>query len=83
MTEEIGYPKFLKYTAVNKLKDNIYCGNLSDSWSIGGAQMEDIQCPLRQELCLIIYLIKILFQYWTLFISSRTRTSRITSRKTK
>ena len=37
MTEEIGYPKFLKDTAVNKLKDNIYCGNLSDSWSIGGA----------------------------------------------
>ena len=36
MTEEIGYPKFLKDTAVNKLKDNIYCGNLSDSWSIGG-----------------------------------------------
>ena len=38
MTEEIGYPKFLVCdTAVNKLKDNIYCGNLSDSWSIGGA----------------------------------------------
>ena len=37
MTEEIGYPKFMKDTAVNKLKDNIYCGNLSDSWSIGGA----------------------------------------------
>ena len=37
MTEEIGYPKFLKDTAVNKLKDNIYSGNLSDSWSIGGA----------------------------------------------
>ena len=37
MTEEIGYPKFLKDTSVKKLKDNIYCGNLTDSWSIGGA----------------------------------------------
>ncbi len=37
MTEEIGYPKFLKDTSVNKLKDNIYCGNLTESWSIGGA----------------------------------------------
>ena len=37
MTEEIGYAKFLKDTAVNKLKDNIYSGYLSDSWSIEGA----------------------------------------------
>ena len=37
MTEEIGYAKFLKDTAVNKLKDNIYYGYLSDSWSIEGA----------------------------------------------
>ena len=37
MTEEIGYAKFLKDTAVNKLKDNIYSGHLSDSWSIEGA----------------------------------------------
>ena len=36
MSEEIGYPKFLRDTAVTKIDDNTWKAELTDSWNIGG-----------------------------------------------
>jgi len=36
MSEEIGYPKFLRDTAVTKIDENTWKAELTDSWNIGG-----------------------------------------------
>ena len=36
MTQEIGYPKFLRDTAVNKVNENTWEAELTDDWNIGG-----------------------------------------------
>ena len=36
MTQEIGYPKFLRDTAVSKVNENTWEAELTDDWNIGG-----------------------------------------------
>ena len=36
MSQDIGYPKFLRDTAVSQLDENSWEAELTDDWSIGG-----------------------------------------------
>ena len=51
MNQKIGYPKFLRDTAVTKLEENIWEAKLTDDWNIGGVAMEVIRWQLPLGPC--------------------------------
>jgi hypothetical protein len=45
MPQENGYSRFLAYTPVQKVKDNVYEAQATEAWSIGGVQMAKLRLP--------------------------------------